>query len=146
MPTRDDAVVGASSAVKWRVPTLRPTPDATTSEVATNSRRRRRRMALVNRCDSLGDDADGDLVDGDDAATRSLAARILGLLLRSGDRDALAALGGSGDRDALAALGATATKHLAATTGLLTGAEAVGALAAFIVRLICTLGHDEVSG
>src|SRR3569623_344813 len=46
-----------------------------------------------------------------------------------------------GDRhaDALATLRSAATEYLAASTGLLTGSEAVRALSAFIMRLVRTL-------
>jgi hypothetical protein len=73
------------------------------------------------------------LLDGDELGTSSEphllgdAARHACLLL--GDRH----------RDTLASLRTTATKDFTTTTGLLTGAEAVRALAALIVGLIRTL-------
>ena len=55
-------------------------------------------------------------------------------------RDAAhALLLGDRHRDAFATLGATATKHLATTTGLLAGTEAVRPFAALVMRLIRTL-------
>jgi hypothetical protein len=57
-------------------------------------------------------------------------------------RDAWHLLLGSGHRDALATLCTAAAKHFAASTGLLTGAEAVRALTALIVWLVGTLRHS----
>lgn len=54
---------------------------------------------------------------------------------------------GGRHREALAALGAAATQNLTATTGLLAGAEAVGPLAALVMRLVRTLhGSLRVRG
>ena len=57
-----------------------------------------------------------------------------------------ASLLGDRHRDPLAAFGATAAQDFATTTGLLAGAEAMGALTALVMRLIRTLAHGMYSG
>jgi hypothetical protein len=52
---------------------------------------------------------------------------------------------GDRHRDALATLRTAATKDFTTTTGLLAGTEAVGALAALVMRLVRTL-HGNISG